>query len=72
MTLSTHLSEVPCSTKSYWTTDTLTNFMQCDLLRLNRISLTSANIKQTANITHRAAKDSARRIISSAYVKQPK
>ena len=46
--------------------------MQCDLLGLNGISLTSANKEQKANITRRAAKDGARRIILSAYAKQPK
>ena len=46
--------------------------MQCDLLGLNKISLTSANKEQNANITRRAAQNCARRIISSAYAKQPK
>ena len=46
--------------------------MQYDLLGLNKISLPSANKEQKANITRRAAKDGARRTISSAYAKQPK
>ena len=40
--------------------DPFKNFMQCNLFGLNRISLTSANIKQKANIKRRAAKDGAR------------
>ena len=45
--------------------------MQCDLLGLNRISLTCTNKEQKAKITCRAAKDGARRIIPSTFAKQP-